>query len=269
MPEHTLAAYYRHDTRPPDETAGGVAYWYAAATNFAVVTARVPAGGRLRLTGHASEHVLLWSAGSAAVTVSTSDGTVTADEPGVVIVPPGDSEVEARTEGYVYRVFTCFSPVYAEARRFGGVSADGVAPLTPSAPANTLRYHKVGDFPVDGNKRVFRSADIMLSMIFPGDRPRDPSRLSPHTHDGFEQGCLVTMGSYVHHVRRQWGADSTRWRDDEHEHVAAPSVTVISPPDVHTSQNVGEGPFRHVDIFCPPREDFIAKGLVLNTEDYS
>lgn len=270
MPEKTLAAYYQHDVRPPDETADGVAYWYAAATNFTVETARVPAGARLRLTGHPGEHLIILSAGSAALTVSTSDTKVTADEPGVVIVPPGDSAVEALRDGYVYRVFTCFSPVHARARAYGdGDRSGGVAPLTAAAPpagGYALRYHRVSDFPGDSNKRVFRGAEIMVSMLFPSDTPRDPARLSPHCHDDFEQGCLVAQGRYVHHLRRTWGADSTRWRDDEHQTVGAPSVTVISPPDVHTSQTVGTGPFRHVDIFCPPRADFLA--TVLNAEDY-
>lgn len=269
----TLAAYYLHHARPPDETADGVAYWYAAATNFAVETTQVPSGARLAAREHPDEYCIVLSDGSAAIRVSTPGAEVTATEPGLVVVPPGDSEIEALSDGYVHRVFTCVSPVYTRASEFGdhGDRSNGVRPFSPSPPppdGYALRCYRAGDYPPNGAKRVFRSNDLMLAMIFPGDKPRDPARLSPHSHEGFEQGCLVTQGRYIHHIRRQWGADSTVWRDDEHQLVSAPSVTVISPPDVHTAQNVGEGPFRHIDIFCPPREDFIRAGLVLNADDY-
>jgi hypothetical protein len=37
---------------------------------------------------------------------------------------------------------------------------------------------------------------------------------------------------------------------------------------VHTTRAVGAGPHTLVDVFAPPREDFLARGWVLNAGDY-
>jgi hypothetical protein len=59
------------------------------------------------------------------------------------------------------------------------------------------------------------------------------------------------------------------WRDDEHVHVASPSVAIIPPPSVHTSQSVSQVRNQLIDIFCPPRHDFSAKaGWVINAAEY-
>jgi hypothetical protein len=79
----------------------------------------------------------------------------------------------------------------------------------------------------------------------------------------------VLHGEYIHHLRWPWTTDLREWRDDEHEHVAAPSLTVIPPPTVHTSQSLAEGLNQLIDIFGPPRRDFsLQEGWVLNAADY-
>jgi hypothetical protein len=45
-------------------------------------------------------------------------------------------------------------------------------------------------------------------------------------------------------------------------------MTIIPPKLVHTTEGVGPGPHLLIDIFAPPRRDFIAKGQVLNAVDY-
>lgn len=115
---------------------------------------------------------------------------------------------------------------------------------------------------------MFRSTNLMVAMGETRTEPRSPSDLSPHSHDDFQQVSLVTEGTYLHHFRRPWGRDATAWTNDVHMQADVPSVAVIPVADVHTSQNIGDGPWYLVDVFGPPRRDFAEKGFVLNADDY-
>jgi hypothetical protein len=98
--------------------------------------------------------------------------------------------------------------------------------------------------------------------------PRDPEQLSPHLHDDFEQ-CTVTLaGAYLHHFRTAWTPRMSQWRPDEHPRVESPSITVIPPPLIHTTQAIEGDLFQLLDVFSPPRQDFLAQGWVLNADDY-
>ena len=131
--------------------------------------------------------------------------------------------------------------------------------------------------PVNPDKAIYNGAipgmlhvlDPHSNFFDPKQGPRDPSNLSPHTHDDFEQCSIVLAGEYVHHIRWPWTTNKAHWREDEHQRVAAPSVTVIPPPSLHTSEAVAAGTNHLIDVFCPPRFDFSdMEGWVFNAADY-
>jgi hypothetical protein len=78
------------------------------------------------------------------------------------------------------------------------------------------------------------------------------------------------MGGFEHHLRYPWGSNKGNWQADEHERYdQSPSVLVIPPRVIHTSQDVGEGITWLIDVFGPPRMDFSSRpGFVLNAADY-
>lgn len=98
--------------------------------------------------------------------------------------------------------------------------------------------------------------------------PRDRTALSPHSHADFEQGSLAIEGDFVHHLRTPWGSDANQWRDDEHLAAPSPSLVVVPPHVIHTSEGTGDGRHVLIDVFSPPRRDFIASGWVFNAGDY-
>ena len=70
------------------------------------------------------------------------------------------------------------------------------------------------------------------------------------------------------HIRTPWGSDANQWRDDEHIEASADSLLIIPPELLHTTEGVGVGRHILIDVFAPPRDDFIAKGWVHNAGDY-
>ena len=111
--------------------------------------------------------------------------------------------------------------------------------------------------------RIFRTTNVMVNFLAEEPAPRDRHKLSPHHHDDFEQISLAVKGDFVHHIRYPWGPDSAAWRTDEHRQIATPSICVIPPPTVHTTQGVG--PHQQlIDIFSPPRVDFSTSNSTKN-----
>jgi mannose-6-phosphate isomerase-like protein (cupin superfamily) len=98
---------------------------------------------------------------------------------------------------------------------------------------------------------------------------RDRTQLSPHSHGDFEQGSLAIDGHFVHHLRVQWGANANEWRDDEHLQAGPASMITVPVNLIHTTEGVGAGRHLLIDVFSPPRHDFISKGWVSNAQDYT
>jgi hypothetical protein len=268
----SLAAYYL----PNDERAvleNGIPNWHCHASNFVVVFSRLTAGQRLEVTGNEDEYFVIVANGGCPATVTAGGEKAEIGEDSVAIVPPGDSVVEAAGDGYLWRVFSRDSHVYAE-QVANALPVNSDAPVAALVPwpepvgGYKLRTYRTADHPNPATPaRIFRSRNLMVNLIRKRDVLRPPANLTPHSHDDFEQASIVSVGEWVHHIRRPWGVDSTRWAADEHVRVPSPSVSVIRTQDVHTSQNLTPEA-QIIDVFGPPRLDFSRKGLVINADEY-
>lgn len=270
--------YMEFDDLPPSTVSeAGSRTWLARAQNLTLAYSRVVAGDPLDRTDQPHEYMVVLPFAGARMTITAEDGEGTVEGPAVAIVPPGASSVVVDADTEVLRLFDARSTDLAEA----AINADSyaephpnVAPLEPwpdPPEGHRLRLYPCGDIPkVDGRfGRIFRSSAFMVNVFYPSTGPRATDRLSPHTHDDFEQIGLVLRGECTHHIRTPWGKDMATWREDEHRAVGSPSMVIIPPPTVHTTQSTGAGEYVHFDIFSPPRVDFSSKaGWVLNAEDY-
>jgi hypothetical protein len=198
----------------------------------------------------------------------------------LLIVPPGESRISIQKAGTAVRVFSSKATDLAAAAVNAGTYADGAPEVTPTIPwpdpvgSFRLRHYDLSTTaspdPSPLKMRLFRSTNLMINVFMPWTTRRDERKLSPHSHEDFEQMSLSLKGSFVHHLRYPWSPDKTRWRRDEHERYDdSPSVLVIPARVIHTSQDVGEGTTWLIDIFGPPRMDFSSKPrFVLNAADY-
>jgi hypothetical protein len=272
------ASYRELQTAAADEEQpNGSRTWWTRSQALVVGYTQANPADDLVVDGVGGEYVVLVLDG-AEVSVDHPSGVEVVGEPSVVIVPPGSSTIRVLAGGTVVRLLAASTaPVLAErcanADEYAGPDAnvaDFVAwPDPPAGPQ--IRVYRLADHPLEEGRlgRIFRCTTVMVNVLPDDDRPRDPTKLSPHHHDDFEQVSLQIEGDYVHHMRVSWTPDSSTWRDDEHHRCAAPAVVVIPPPLIHTSQSVGE--MRHwlIDVFAPPRYDFSQRpGWVLNADEY-
>jgi quercetin dioxygenase-like cupin family protein len=271
------ATYRQLHHSPADEQhQKGSLTWWTRSQAMVIAHTEAQANDMLAITT-AGEHALLVLDG-AQVRVEAEAGSETVDEDSVVIVPPGSSTVHVNAAGNIVRIFAAEVEPDLAARCVNHADyepADENVAEYVAWPAPTegerVRVYPLADHPGEVGRlgRIFRCSTVMVNLFEPVDDPRDPTKMSPHHHDDFEQVSLQMDGDYVHHMRVPWTPDMTTWRDDEHEKCEGPSVLVIPPPIIHTSQAVGE--MRHflIDVFAPPRMDFSERpGWVLNADDY-
>ncbi|NEA36714.1 hypothetical protein [Streptomyces sp. SID13031] len=248
--------------------------WLVRAQNFCIEITQFVAGDELAEPSLPDEHLVLVKSGAISASHGDAD-PVEVSDPSVVVVPSGPSRLQAITDAWVVRVFPAHvEQVIARARNADSYrSADPNVrqlPAPGTGIGSGIRVHRLADVPPSPGRlgRIFRSSTLMVNWFPDEYQPRDPDRLSPHSHDDFEQGSITLAGDFVHHLRAPWTQRLAYWRADEHHLVASPSVTIIPPPLIHTTQGVGEGLHQLVDVFAPPREDFLAQGWVLNAGDY-
>ncbi|SFO18002.1 hypothetical protein [Actinomadura madurae] len=260
------------DAASPDERTAIV-----RGQNVVLVHTFARAGDELGNGTLDGELVVLAIGDSPAFSVITDDGATKIDEPGLVVVPPGTSRLAVEGDGPLIRLVEATEPDW----RDRPANADSYVedhprvallerwPEPPAGPA--VRFYRLSEVPNEAGRfgRIFRTRSFMVNFLPEIDGPRDPHKLSPHTHDDFEQLSLAVQGEYVHHIRTPWLPDSTGWREDDHVRIGSPSVAIIPPPTVHTSAAASPDRNQLIDIFSPPRADFSAKpGWVLNADDY-
>lgn len=260
--------------RDPDlVSAGGSRTWSVCGRNFVVAVTELEAGDRLTEYDLPEEYVLLVQDDAPVSVEHDGHATVSVSEPALVVVPAGASTVGAASSTTVMRVFTARC---AEQMSRASNHADGTDPRTAPLPEATetggdrIRIHRLRDVPDEDGRlgRIFRTTSLMVNWFPVHDGPRDTERLSPHSHEDFEQMSVTLVGDYAHHLRVPWTSRMSEWRDDELVEVGSPSMTLIPPTVVHTTRAVGTGPHTLIDVFAPPREDFLAKGWVLNADEY-
>jgi len=264
-----------YETEPQVRT-GDASTWLVRGQNFVLAYSHVPAGATLRRPASEDEYALLIPDAGPSVEVTCGDERVMVPGRTLTFIPPGASAIRALSGGRLIRVLTSAATdlvdASSNAKKYS-TPQPNVAPLDPwPSPAGgyRLRSYSLDVAPEPGRfGRIWRCTTLMVNYTEPRPGPRDVTKMSPHVHDDFEQASLVLDGSFVHHIRRPWGTDMRHWKPDEHEICAGPSLTVIPPLTVHTSQQVGTGINQLVDIFAPPRKDFSAMdGWVLNASDY-
>lgn len=266
---------------PPDVVSpGGSHQWIARGQNFVLIYTEPAAGDLIwRSTLRAEQVLLLIDENSAVSGTTGTDGDRPHETsgPALVVVPPGDSAITSSGTGPVVQLLRSDETEWADkasnAQAYA-VPHPHVAPLEAwPEPVDGYRWrtYLMSDVPADPKRfgRIFRTRSFMVNFMPSRQGPRDLSAMSPHFHADFEQASLVVAGSYVHHIQTPWGTDGTRWRPEDHARVGSPSLTIIPPPTVHTSQGIGWRANHLIDIFSGPRHDFSARpGWVLNADEY-
>jgi hypothetical protein len=263
-------------TLPPSSTGeNGSRTWNARSATLVVSYTDAKAGDVFARTGQPDEYAVLQYSDSAPIRVTADGETVEVAEEAFVVVPPGDSSIEVLADGVFIRLFS----IVADDLRDGVLNAAAYAePDLRAAPLGEwpdpvggfrLRVYRLAETPIAEGRfgRIFRTTNLMVNFLAEEPAPRDRFKLSPHYHDDFEQVSLAVKGRFIHHIRYPWGPDSSQWRPDESREIATPSICVIPPPTIHTTQGIGEHQ-QLIDIFSPPRVDFSTSGWVLNAADY-
>jgi hypothetical protein len=264
-----------YDREPDLENSDGSRAWSARGQNFTLLLDAVDGERTLAREGQPDEWALLVPDTGLTGVVRWGGDEVEIAARSLTFIPAGDSEVHLSGAGRAVRLFSVVAADLADQAHNAASYAEPHANIPhfapwPDAPEPQVRSYDLDVAPETGRfGRIFRCSTLMVNFLEPNDGPRDPTKLSPHAHDDFEQCSLALEGEYVHHLRWPWTPDRTTWRPDEHVTVGQPSVTVISAQVIHTSEPVAPTRNQLVDIFCPPRADFSdMPGWVLNAADY-
>jgi hypothetical protein len=269
------AEYARWYEQAPQEQSPGVQTWYTRGQNMVVAYTKAEVGAVLARNAQPDEYMVLLPSKDSVVQITAGEQSKTVTGYSVVVVPPGQSSIEVKAGGPIVRIFSTNAldllPKCYNAESYATEPDPNVRPFAawPSPPGGfAIRSYSL-DIPKSPARfgRLFRCSTIMINVIYPSP-PRSTKNLSPHHHADFEQGSLCLEGAYTHYLRWPWVTDKAAWREDAAELCRAPSLCIIPPPAIHTSQSMDHTNVL-VDIFAPPRADFSSKpGWVLNADEY-
>jgi hypothetical protein len=267
------ATYATFHDSPSSEDGDGARTWYVCGQAMLVAYSDADPGASLVRESQPDEYALVLPDADTSAVVEYGGQTSTIAGFSLTFVGPGASSVRLPDGGRVVRIFTTAASDLVARCPQAPPENPRIAPLRrwpEPAGGYGIRSYPLGVEPGEGCfGRIFRSSTLMLNFIQPSDGPRDPTALSPHHHDDFEQGSLALDGEFVHHLRWPWTQNRHQWRDDEHVRCGSPSIAIIPPPAIHTTEAIGAGANVLVDVFCPPRLDFAQRpGWVLNDADY-
>lgn len=269
----SLIEFHRHAAAQ----RGGARHWWARAQNFSVEWVEAQAdGAQVQIDSPHETLVLVF--GRPAHVVHGSTAAVWAAPRSAAIVQPGLAVVHLAAGGACAVLASRRNNLDAAACLNGAAYLQPDSRITPSTPA----FHRVAAAaavqviaiddlaaPADNPRLKMLQTDTLSINWVDYDGPRDRRALSPHSHADLEQGSLAIAGRFVHHLRQPWGKNADLWRDDRHLEVGSPSLMVVPLNLIHTSEGIGAGHHLLVDVFSPPRRDFIAKGWVHNAAQYS
>ena len=267
--------------RPPsliDQTTtfpnGSAGHWEGRGQNFLVSWTRAGRAGARTAVDSADEAMVIVL--DASVRIWRDGETSHAPARSICLLPAGKWTMELQP-GATCAVLTSLR----DNQQTGALNESSYAlrdtRIAPVGPAlRALQPDKVRVLSIDAvaapkdkpRLKMLQSATLSINWV-EYDGPRDRRQLSPHAHSAFEQGSLALAGEFVHHLRVEWTQDATEWVDDVHAPMGSPSLMVVPVNTVHTSEGTGAGHHLLIDIFCPPRADFIAKGWVANSGDYA
>ena len=258
-----------------EETGLGSRSWIVRSQNAVVAYTKAVAGDVFRRTQN-DEYVVILPHDSSTAEFTANDKRERVEGKAVIIMPPGTTEVSTPADSHLVRLFTPATDMAARARNQANYAQPHprvrLLEEWPEPPEGyQLRvYRGIADIEKSADRfgRLFRSRAFMVNFLYHYDGPRDTTTLSPHDHEDFEQISLAVEGEFIHHFRTPMGKDKAGWRPDQHVRVDSPSVAIIPPPVLHTSEASGPARNQLLDLFAPPRTDFSDKGWVINAGEY-